>query len=613
MPKKKQITPNPLVGNGSSPQSKNEDAPPASCLPSISSVEFKPVGLYNLGNTCFFNSTLQALLATESLISKLGIPSVLYTYDPSSLGEKSPKLRDSEPSALISEASNIICEDFQKLEENFLDYDEPVSRLFPHSVNSLNGTTEISSFLSKSIQLLALMSTFRSFAIEIRKDFFLSSLTQSQSFSYSPRTFLTRSSSALTCPTACPKALFYSIAFKWPVYRRLRQQDAHEFLRLFLGFLGDEEEKIILKKKSEQREDRCAQPVESPYVLIEHTPKRGEAEKSAAAISPTIVNRVFAGLTASTIRCHHCNNEPFLDISLDLVPSPKKTPLFPSFSSGVSLVALLEKYFEVDHLNDNYLYDCEHCSRLAKGESIPKASNSSTDSHLTGSSEEKEDGAQSLPRQSEDGEAAAESYLGSLSDSLSSISISSQTDSCDLLKPPKLGSSNGSFNAAPSSSCTKKLPTFRKAEKWYRIEIFPEVLVLHLKRFSSVSRGRFAKSAERVIVPPQLDMSPFFNGEMLPNTKVLYELYALVIHIGSTMESGHYVAHVRMNTASGPFWHTRQMPTFCFIKEYHEDSDGGGSDGGGSDGGGSDGGGSDGGGSDGGSSAGGGARTHLDA
>ena len=307
MPKKKQIIPNSLLGGESNPQLKGESSPITASSSSLlngasGSMELKPVGLYNLGNTCFFNSTLQALLATESLISKLGIPSVLYTYDTFNMEDKLPPLKDS--------SATITRENLQDLETCFPDCDdESKRRPLPYSVDSLNEHATISFSLPRCIQLLALLNTFRSFAIEVRKNFFLSSLSQSQSFSYLPKNFLSRSSSGANCPMVCPKSLFYSIASKWPVYRRLRQQDAHEFLRLFLEFLGDEEEKI-LKQQGEKKETHSTPPPEGPYVLVEEPNgrKNDGKRKANSMIPPTIVNRVFAGLTVSKIRCYHCNH-----------------------------------------------------------------------------------------------------------------------------------------------------------------------------------------------------------------------------------------------------------------------------------------------------------------
>ena len=256
-----------------------------------------------------------------------------------------------------------------------------------------------------------------------------------------------------------------------------------------------------------------------------------------------------------------------MDISLDLVPSPKRTPLFSSFSSGISLVSLLEKYFEVDQFSGSYLYDCEHCSRPpARTEPPISPDFHHIDDQSATKLNEKEEPeilsnkGHNSPNDEGEASISAEPFIGSLSDSFSSISISSQHDSLEFSKRDRCtddSESSPGETLIPDVLDKKKSPVFRKAEKWYRIEIFPEVLVFHLKRFSSVSRGRFTKSTEKVTVPPQLDMSPFFNDEKQPNTKVMYELYSLVIHIGSTMESGHYVAHVRMDapTGGGSHWY----------------------------------------------------------
>lgn len=230
-----------------------------------------------------------------------------------------------------------------------------------------------------------------------------------------------------------------------------------------------------------------------------------------------------------------------MDISLDLVLPSKKTPLFSSFSTaGISLISLLQKYFEIDNLNDKYSYECENCSKIKPEPGI-------CSEELTQSSEDEEQ----------------EDVISSLSDSLSSITILSPAGSSTQLKrnPDNLVCQS-SISSENIKNALNNI-TLRKADKWYRIEIFPEILVLHLKRFFAVSRGRFTKSSEKVNIPPVLDMSQFYNGYPHTPCSAIYELYALVIHVGSSMESGHYVAHVRTDTN----WGSESKPSWYYCSD----------------------------------------------
>lgn len=64
-----------------------------------------------------------------------------------------------------------------------------------------------------------------------------------------------------------------------------------------------------------------------------------------------------------------------------------------------------------------------------------------------------------------------------------------------------------------------------------KIKKLPNVLALHLKRFKyQESLGRFVKLAYRVVFPMQLRL--FNTSDDVTNPDRLYELYAVVVHIG---------------------------------------------------------------------------------
>lgn len=89
----------------------------------------------------------------------------------------------------------------------------------------------------------------------------------------------------------------------------------------------------------------------------------------------------------------------------------------------------------------------------------------------------------------------------------------------------------------------------RKCKKRFSIQKFPEVLVLHLKRFSPGER--FRKVSVLVDFPVNgFDMSPY--ASQTQSKPAVYNLYALANHSGS-ITSGHYMARCR-NPYTG-VWH----------------------------------------------------------
>ncbi|XP_047542359.1 ubiquitin carboxyl-terminal hydrolase 10-like [Vanessa atalanta] len=80
----------------------------------------------------------------------------------------------------------------------------------------------------------------------------------------------------------------------------------------------------------------------------------------------------------------------------------------------------------------------------------------------------------------------------------------------------------------------------RKCLKWFTVQKFPQVLVLHLKRFSPTERFRGKLSVVVEFPLSGLDMSPFAAAP----THATYNLYAVSNHSGTTY-SGHYTAYCK--------------------------------------------------------------------
>lgn len=88
----------------------------------------------------------------------------------------------------------------------------------------------------------------------------------------------------------------------------------------------------------------------------------------------------------------------------------------------------------------------------------------------------------------------------------------------------------------------------QEAEKRMKIQRLPKVLALHLKRFKfTEDMQRNTKLFHRVVYPKYLRM--FETTFDCPDPDKLYELYAVVVHIGGGPYHGHYVSVVKTEHA----------------------------------------------------------------
>uniref|UniRef100_A0A2H1VKY6 ubiquitinyl hydrolase 1 n=1 Tax=Spodoptera frugiperda TaxID=7108 RepID=A0A2H1VKY6_SPOFR len=89
----------------------------------------------------------------------------------------------------------------------------------------------------------------------------------------------------------------------------------------------------------------------------------------------------------------------------------------------------------------------------------------------------------------------------------------------------------------PTSLCGVR----RKCLKWFTVQKFPQVLVLHLKRFSPTERFRGKLNVLVEFPLSNLDMSPYAATR---GPAPVYNLYAVSNHSGTTY-SGHYTAYCK--------------------------------------------------------------------
>ncbi|KAG9018193.1 hypothetical protein FRB90_011891 [Tulasnella sp. 427] len=100
------------------------------------------------------------------------------------------------------------------------------------------------------------------------------------------------------------------------------------------------------------------------------------------------------------------------------------------------------------------------------------------------------------------------------------------------VKPERLGGKGDD-----RYKCEKcKIPV--DAEKQFTIEAAPQVLTVHLKRFTGTGR----KIGRPIGYPTSLDLSPYVSEGVEP---MMYSLYGIIAHSGSGPHSGHYFAHIK--------------------------------------------------------------------
>ncbi|CAA7403289.1 unnamed protein product [Spirodela intermedia] len=104
-------------------------------------------------------------------------------------------------------------------------------------------------------------------------------------------------------------------------------------------------------------------------------------------------------------------------------------------------------------------------------------------------------------------------------------------------------SSTETLNAEDKFFCDKCC-SLQEAQKRMKIKKLPHILVIHLKRFKYIEQlGRNKKLSYRVVFPVELKLSNTVDGD---DTE--YSLFAVVVHVGSGPNHGHYVSLVKSHS-----------------------------------------------------------------
>ncbi|WRX08409.1 Peptidase C19 [Theobroma cacao] len=101
-------------------------------------------------------------------------------------------------------------------------------------------------------------------------------------------------------------------------------------------------------------------------------------------------------------------------------------------------------------------------------------------------------------------------------------------------------SSTETLNAEDKFFCDKCC-SLQEAQKRMKIKKPPHILVIHLKRFKYIEQlGRYKKLSYRVVFPLELKLS-----NTVEDADSEYSLFAVVVHVGSGPNHGHYVSLVK--------------------------------------------------------------------
>mmetsp|Transcript_34778 Transcript_34778/g.98602 ORF Transcript_34778/g.98602 Transcript_34778/m.98602 type:complete len:361 (+) Transcript_34778:308-1390(+) len=88
----------------------------------------------------------------------------------------------------------------------------------------------------------------------------------------------------------------------------------------------------------------------------------------------------------------------------------------------------------------------------------------------------------------------------------------------------------------------------QEAQKCMKIKQLPKVLLLHLKRFKYIEQlGRYKKLTYRVVFPMELKL--FNTTDSCTGADSVYHLFAVVVHVGSGPNHGHYVSLVKSHNS----------------------------------------------------------------
>lgn len=106
-----------------------------------------------------------------------------------------------------------------------------------------------------------------------------------------------------------------------------------------------------------------------------------------------------------------------------------------------------------------------------------------------------------------------------------------------------------------------------EAQRSVSYEVLPSVLVLQLKRFTTVaSKTYVSKLTDFIPTPFTLDCfcEDCSSGKSSPRHK--YRLYSVILHLGASLASGHYIAYVRAADPSIDYFQCKRPSSTDTVK-----------------------------------------------
>ncbi|KAJ9099815.1 hypothetical protein QFC21_003815 [Naganishia friedmannii] len=301
----------------------------------------KPVGLVNDGNTCFFNSTFQALAATTSLINLLS-PVIFPAEEHATTGGEAGK--DEVPDintpahtttglATGSDGSHLLPSAIPSLQDSAVDPENaklmPVTLTFERCLGRAWRAKD--SAVMSTREYNSLVANANSSSNSTSVDATSSQAAGTKSVASSRRNSLAGRKAADATLSIGP--LLKELAKKYDQYDGYRQQDAHEVLRHLLDSMSMEEKDFIKK-------------LHPPSPDQTRNKRKGGRDPMTSAddeknkLMP-FADALFGGSLVSVVICESCKNvshtyEGFLDISLSMreqAPRARKRDKFKAIAS----------------------------------------------------------------------------------------------------------------------------------------------------------------------------------------------------------------------------------------------------------------------------------------
>ncbi|XP_065907392.1 ubiquitin carboxyl-terminal hydrolase 16-like isoform X2 [Dysidea avara] len=304
------------------------------------------------------------------------------------------------------------------------------------------------------------------------------------------------------------------------------QQDAHELLRHLLQHLKNEEIKIIQNEVRNYNESPLSEGLMSEYIR-------------AANRGVTLIDRNIGGKCVNTIICRECLKpvqltEPFFDISLSIPDQSTKN----------------EKRNEIPLMTRRHVAISDTDSHAINTD-INSAGGSDRQTVVTASD------LRSPPILEAHINPKVATEFTTLQQYLHNEGLHYHPPSPARL-PSALGLEQSLHNYTDvdvldddnrfiCNSCNRNNCLVSKQTMILQLH---NVLILHIKRFN-IGDIAVTKNNKFLSFSQLLDIAPYCSDKCLQrlkdkNDQILYGLYAVVVHRGRRLRSGHYVAYVRV-------------------------------------------------------------------